>query len=36
MLAWELDRLLSDTLNAMQDSETEIKENYKEITGEEL
>ena len=36
MLDWELDRLLSDTLKAMQDSETEIKENYKEITGEEL
>lgn len=36
MLDWELDRLLSDTLKAMQDSETEIKENYKKIMGEEL
>lgn len=36
MLDWELDRLLSDTLKAMQDSETEIKENYNKIMGEEL
>ena len=36
MLDWELDRLLSDTLKAMQDSDTEIKENYKKIMGEEL
>ena len=36
LLDWELDKLLSDTLKAMQDSETEIKENYKKIMGEEL
>lgn len=35
MLGWELERLLDMTLCAMRDTETEISEKYKKLTGEE-
>ncbi len=36
MLGWELDKLLGDTLEVMRDSEKDIANDYKELTGEEL
>lgn len=35
MLGWELDKLLDMTLCAMRDTETEISEEYRKLTGEE-
>lgn len=35
MLGWELDKLLDMTLCAMRDTEAEISEKYKKLTGED-